>query len=140
MLPKSGNGIPKKKLQNVLKMSDIEWKTPKKFIAKLSQEVQLSIGTCRTILKKDYIHIKFKFMKSVPLIKVDKPSTVNEFLDNLDNNDVPDKCFFTDEAWFHPSGSWSSKTPHEFVKKPLHSQKKCFVSGVKATKHWARVF
>jgi hypothetical protein len=47
----------------------------------------------------------------------------------LNNNDILDKCFFLDEAWFHLSGYlnkqnvriWSAA--HEFVETPLHPQK-----------------
>jgi hypothetical protein len=49
----------------------------------------------------------------------------------LKNNDILDKCLFSDEAWFHLSGYlnkqnmriWSAENPHEFVETPLPPQK-----------------
>jgi hypothetical protein len=52
-------------------------------------------------------------------------------LENLNNNDILDKCFFSDEAWFQLSeylnkqnmSMWSAESPHEFVETLLHLQK-----------------
>lgn len=53
------------------------------------------------------------------------------FLNNLNNDDVLDKTFFSDEAWFHLSGYlnsqnlriWGTENPNEFIETPLHPQK-----------------
>ena len=54
-----------------------------------------------------------------------------KFKRNLNEDDVLEKTFFSDEARFHLSGYvssqnsrvWSSENPHKFVEKPLHSIK-----------------
>jgi hypothetical protein len=53
------------------------------------------------------------------------------FLNHLNNNDIPNKTFFSDESWFHFSGyvnsqnmrSWHAENPHEFIETSLHPQK-----------------
>lgn len=53
------------------------------------------------------------------------------FLNTINNNEVLDKTFFTDEAWFHLSGyvnsqnyrTWSTENPHAFVETSLHPLK-----------------
>jgi hypothetical protein len=50
---------------------------------------------------------------------------------NLNNDDVLDITFMSDEAWFHLSGyihsqnyrTWATENPHNFVESSLHPQK-----------------
>lgn len=50
---------------------------------------------------------------------------------NLNNDEILDKTFFTDEAWVHLSGyvnnqnyrTWATDNPHVFIESELHPQK-----------------
>ncbi|KAL1488740.1 hypothetical protein ABEB36_014539 [Hypothenemus hampei] len=50
---------------------------------------------------------------------------------HMDNDEILDLSFFSDEAWFHLSGyvnsqnyrTWSTENPHEFVETTLHPVK-----------------
>lgn len=53
------------------------------------------------------------------------------FNEHLNNNNLLDLTFFSDEAWVHLSGyvnsqnyrTWAADNPHNFVETPLHPQK-----------------
>lgn len=53
------------------------------------------------------------------------------FNDHLNNDDLLDVTFYSDEAWVHLSGyvnsqnyrTWATENPHEFVETSLHPQK-----------------
>jgi hypothetical protein len=53
------------------------------------------------------------------------------FLNFIENDEILDITFFTDEAWFHLSGYinsqntrvWALENPHEFKETPLHPLK-----------------
>jgi hypothetical protein len=89
-------------------MFSVEWKIhPKNQLSmKLSQEGQLSVGTCHTILKKELQIYGYKTQAVLELRPLDfgrRTAYCQLFLENLNNNDILDKCFFSDEAWFHLS-------------------------------------
>ncbi|KAI4457295.1 hypothetical protein MML48_8g00010323 [Holotrichia oblita] len=104
---KPGGGAPKKRtaacIEDIRQRMD---NSPKKSIPKLSQQIQLSVGTCHTILKKKLKLYPYKMKVVHKLTQVDfgtRTQYCQWFLDNVDNDNVLDKCFFTDEAWFHLS-------------------------------------
>lgn len=53
------------------------------------------------------------------------------FNENLNDNNILDKTFFSDEAWFHLSGyinsqnyrTWATENPHNYVESHLHPLK-----------------
>lgn len=53
------------------------------------------------------------------------------FNENLNNNDVLDLTYFTDEAWFHLTGyvnsqnyrTWATENPHTYIETSLHPLK-----------------
>lgn len=131
---KPGGGAPRKRTANCIE--DIRRRmdnSPKKSIAKLSQ-VHLSVGTCHTILKKDLKLFPYK-IQAVSELKQEDFGTRTQycqwFLHYINNDNILDKCFFSDEAWFHLSGylnkqnmrMWSAENPHEFIETSLHPQK-----------------
>lgn len=132
---KPGAGRPLKR--TVENIADVEGRinqSPKKSIRKLSQQTQLSYGTCQRILKKDLQKFPYKFHCVQELLPIDHVTRINYcqwFLGTINNDDVLDKSFWSDEAWFHLSGYinkqtmriWSSENPHEILETPLHSQK-----------------
>lgn len=64
----------------------------------------------------------------------DLPARINYcnwFNANINNDDILDKTFFTDEAWFNLTGyinsqnyrTWSTENPHEYIETSLHPEK-----------------
>lgn len=108
--------------------------SPKKSVAQLSQQTGLSVGTCHKALRKNLNMYSYKVTVVQKLYPHDYQQRVRYcqwFNENLNNNDVLDLTFFTDEAWFHLSGyvnsqnyrTWSTENPHEFVETELHPLK-----------------
>ena len=65
------------------------------------------------------------------------------------NIGVLDQVFFTDEAWFHPSGyvnsqnyrTWRTENPHNYTETALHPQKnRRVVCHFEASNNWTLVF
>lgn len=107
---------------------------PSTSVRKLSQQVNLSYGTCRNILKKDLGMHPYKVHVYQELLPPDynkRRVYCNWFVNHLNNNDILDKTFFTDESWFHLTGYvnsqnmrlWSNDNPHYFVESGLHPLK-----------------
>lgn len=129
---KKGSGRPTKRTAEVIdNVRVIMEATPSKPLRKLRQEVDLSYGTCRTILKKDLSMFPYKMQMFHQLLPRDFQSRINYcqwFLNNINNNDILNLTWFTDEAWFHLDGylnsqnmrTWATDNPHMFVETPLH--------------------
>jgi hypothetical protein len=103
---KPGSRAPRKRAADSI--TDIQRRmenSPKKAIVKLTQEVQLSVGTCHTILKKDLQLCAYKIQAVHKVRPFEFGRRTAYFqLENLNSNDILDKCFFSNEAWFHLSG------------------------------------
>lgn len=132
---KTGSGRPKKRTAEVLDNArEIIEATPSTSIRRLGQQLNLSFGTTQLILKKDLQMYPYKlqvYHKILPRDFQPRINYCNWFVDNLNNDEVLDITFFSDEAWFHLDGYvnsqnmrfWSSENPHQFVETPLHPVK-----------------
>ena len=120
--------------QKVNVISEAMTHSPSKSMRRLSQEVGLSLGAAHTAVRKNIGLYPYRISCQHELKDADHDRRLQYcffFKENLNGNDVLDKTFFSDEAWFHLSGYvssqnsriWSSENPHEFVEKPLHSLK-----------------
>ncbi|RZC34483.1 HTH 24 domain containing protein [Asbolus verrucosus] len=78
---------------------------PRTSIRRLAQQMDLSVGTCHAILRKDMHIYPYKITSVQELLPVDPPRRLefcNWFLNGLNNDDdTLRKSFCTDEAWFH---------------------------------------
>lgn len=96
--------------------------------------IGLSIGTCHKALTKQLHMHAYK----VSVVQQLHPPDFNQrveycqwFNEQLNNNDLLDLTFFSDEAWVHLSGyvnsqnyrTWATENPHIFVETSLHPQK-----------------
>ncbi|KAI4456724.1 transposable element tc3 transposase-like protein [Holotrichia oblita] len=94
---KPGGGAPKKRTANLIE--DVQQRmeqSPKKSVATLSQQVGLSVGTCHTILKKHLKLFPYKIQAVSELKAIDfgtRTQYCQWFLNNVNNNDVLDKCW-----------------------------------------------
>lgn len=132
---KKGAGRPTLRTEEVV--NDVRQRMeqePTKPLKRLSQEIGLSFGTCRTIVKKNLAMHSYKMQSYQSLLPTDHPRRLaycQWFTDNLMNDDLLNLTFFSDEAWFHLSGyinsqnmrMWSSENPHIFLESPLHPEK-----------------
>nr|XP_008198792.1 PREDICTED: uncharacterized protein LOC103314449 [Tribolium castaneum] len=133
---KEGSGRPTERTEEVIHATqEILEQDPKTSIRHLSQQVELSVGTCHKLLRKDLHVYPYRVQSVQELQPVDFPRRLQYcqwFLDNIaNNNELLEKTFFTDEAWFHLSGYtnsqnmriWATEHPHEIVEEPLHPEK-----------------
>lgn len=133
---RKGSGRPTKRtVENIENIQACMNERPTTSLRRVSQEVGLSYGTCRTIVKKDLGLFPYKMQSYHEILPADFNRRVlycqwfNEHIAN--NNDLLDLTFFSDEAWFHLSGyvnsqtmrMWSSDNPHIFRETPLHPLK-----------------
>jgi hypothetical protein len=98
--------------------------SPTTSIRHLSQQIDLSVGTCQKILKEDLHLFPYRLTAVQELHVNDLPQRLNycQWFLNTIADDVLEKTFFTDEAYFHLSGyvnsqnmrMWSSQNPHFF--------------------------
>ncbi|RZC34083.1 hypothetical protein BDFB_002689 [Asbolus verrucosus] len=75
--------------------------TPSKSIKKLSQEIHLSYGTTHTVLKKELNLCPYKVQLFHQILARDLQPRINYcqwFLNNINNDELLDLSFFTDEA------------------------------------------
>jgi hypothetical protein len=116
---KEGSGQVKKRTQEVIRH--------------LSQQVDLSVGTCQKILKEDLHLFPYRLAAVQELHVNDLPQRLNycQWFLNTIADDVLEKTFFTDEAYFHLSGyvnsqnmrMWSLQNPHFFTEAPHYPPK-----------------
>lgn len=134
VLRKEGSGRPKKRTEEVIEnVRQIMEDAPRTSLRRLSQQVQLVPSTCQKILKKDIHLYPYRLMSVQQLQEIDYPQRVEycHWFQNTLNDDLLDKTFFTDEAWFHLEGYvnsqnmrlWSSEKPNFIEEAPLHPQK-----------------
>lgn len=108
--------------------------SPNKSLRKLCNQTGLSYGTCHGIVKKKLHFYPYKITVLQELHQPDFQKRVdycNWFNGNLRDNNMLDKTFFSDEAWFHLSGyvnsqnyrTWSAENPHVYQEAPLHPLK-----------------
>lgn len=133
---KEGSGRPTVRTDvNIETVRQIIEDQPQTSIRHLQQQADLSYGTCQRILKKDLHCHPYRLQAFHELLPNDRPQrlqfcqwSMNNF---INNEDVFEKSFFTDEAWFHLSGyvnsqnmrMWSTRNPHFFTETPLHPRK-----------------
>lgn len=108
---------------------------PTKPLKHLSQEIGLSYGTCQKIVKKNLHMHPYKMQSHQAILPVDYPrrrAYCQWFANNLiEDDNLLNLSFFSDEAWFHLSGyvnsqntrMWSSENPHIFIESFLHNAK-----------------
>lgn len=131
ILRKEGSGRPLKRSQPTIDAArEIMQNNPKTPIRQLSQQMELSVGTCHTMLRKDLHFYPYRLTAVHQLLDVDPPERLEFcewFLNTLNNdNDTLMKTFFTDESWFYLSGyvnsqnmrTWDAENPHVFVERP----------------------
>lgn len=133
ILRKEGSGRPSLRTQETVE--DVRQRLidePTKSLRKLKQEVGLSYGTCQKILKKDLHLYPYKMQVYQELLPADYNRRLlycQWFMQRLMNNDeLLNVTFYSDEAWFHLSGYvnsqnmrlWSADNPHIFHETPLH--------------------
>ena len=108
--------------------------SPKKSLRRLSQESGLSRGTCQRAAKKAKLHA-YRISVVHELRKPDQVTRVaycrwfQTFL--KENPGILDYTWFSDEAWFYPSGYvnsqnsriWASENPNAIHEEPPHSEK-----------------
>lgn len=139
---KTGSGRPSKRTDaNIEAVRHVINENPSTSISVMAQQTNLSYGTCQLILKKNLHYRAYKLQCFHELLPVDYPRRVEFcqwFQNNLNNNDILNTVFFSDEAWFYLSGYvnsqnmrlWSSENPHFFVEEPLHPQKVGVWAGI----------
>lgn len=133
---KKGGGRPSKRTHEVVEeATQIMENDPQTSLRQLSQQINLSMGTCHRLLRKDANLYPYRFTSVQELLPLDIPQRLNFcqwFLDTFGNNgDVLQMSFFTDEAWFYKQGyvnsqnmrMWSGNNPHQVVEAPLHPEK-----------------
>jgi len=133
---KNGSGRKTVRTENAIEaVREIMEERPQTSIRHLQQEVNLSYGTTRRIVKNDLHLYPYRVQVTQELLEVDRPLRqrfCQVFIDTFHNNDEAlEKVLFTDESWFHVSGyvnsqnmrMWSTENPHFFIETPLHSQK-----------------
>lgn len=120
--------------ERINEVSQIMEQNPSKSIRKLSQQIDLSYGSCQKMLRNMHLY-PYKIQVYHKILPTDFELRMNYcrwFNANLrDNDDVLDLTFYTDEAWFHLEGYvnsqnmrfWSTDNPHRFIEEPLHPQK-----------------
>lgn len=107
---------------------------PTKSVRRLAQQLEISYGTCRSILKRDIGMHPYKvqlYQELLPPDYVRRVAYCRFFNANLNDDDVLDKTFFTDEAWFHLNGyinaqnmrMWATDNPHFYRETTLHPVK-----------------
>ncbi|XP_031327482.1 uncharacterized protein LOC116158782 [Photinus pyralis] len=108
--------------------------SPKKSISRLSAQTGLSTGTCHKALKKVLHMHPYKISSVQQLHALDYDRRVQYchwFNERLNDNNLLDLTFYSDEAWVHLSGyvnsqnyrTWAAENPHIFVETSLHPQK-----------------
>ncbi|EFA13024.1 hypothetical protein TcasGA2_TC011490 [Tribolium castaneum] len=134
-----GSGIPTERTEEVIYATqEILEQDPTTSIRRLSQQVELSVGTCHKLVRKDLHMYPYRVQSVQELQLVDFSRRLQYcqwFLNNIaNNNEVLEKIFFTDEAWFHLSGYTNSQNMrncatehfHEALEEPLHLEKYVF--------------
>jgi hypothetical protein len=107
---------------------------PQTSLKRLSLQSGVPLSTCHKVLKKRLHMHPYKTSVLQQLLPIDIPRRLEYcqwFQNNLNDDQLLDLTFFSDEAWFHLSGYvnsqnfrfWSSENPHNFIETPLHSQK-----------------
>lgn len=140
---KTGSGRPlKRTAETVDAAREIMENAPTTSIRHLSQQVDLSIGTCHTMLHKDMQLYPYRVTVVQELLPVDPPRRLQFcewFINTLNNDDdTLRKSFFTDEAWFYRTGyvnsqnfrMWNAENPHMFVETSLHPEKVGVWAGI----------
>ena len=117
--------------EKVNTISEAMTKSPTKPLRRLFQQVGISYGTAHAAVRKIMGLYPHRISCQIELNDAEFAKRLQYclwFKRNLNENDVVEKTFFSDEAWFHLSGYvssqnsrvWSSQNPHKFVEKPLH--------------------
>lgn len=103
-------------------------------VRRLAQQLDVSYGSCRNILKRNLHMHPYKvhvYQELLPPDYIRRVAYCRFFNANLNDDDVLDKTFFTDEAWFHLNGyvnaqnmrMWATENPHYYREAALHPVK-----------------
>lgn len=135
VIKKNSSGRPPKRTAEVVETArQIMEEQPRTPIRHLAQQVDLSVGTCHSILHKELHLHPYRITSVQELLPVDIPRRLNFcrwFLDTFNQADSLRNVFFTDESWFYRTGYinsqnmriWCGENPHELVETTLHPDK-----------------
>ena len=125
--------LTEQKLEDI---SDMMLKSPTKSIGKLAQQSGISYGSAYKAVRNELNLYPYKVSVVHELKPTDHEKRINycEWFQRFimrHGNDVLDRTFFTDEAWFSLSGFvnsqntriWSSENPNAIQETPLHPEK-----------------
>lgn len=118
----------------VLRARNAIQEQPTLSVRRLAQRLNVSTGTCHAVLTDNLTMHPYKlkmYQELLPTDYVKRMEYCQFFNQYLNNDDVLDKTFFTDEAWFHLTGYlnsqnmriWSTENPHYFRETGLHPVK-----------------
>lgn len=96
--------------------------------------IGVAYSTCRRALKKDLHMHPYKVTAVQQLLPIDYGQRLQYcewFNNHLNDDNILDITFMSDEAWFHLSGyinnqnyrTWATENPHTFVEHSLHPLK-----------------
>ena len=134
LLDEHTGGHPKMSEETIRNVKDRLLASPKKSLHQLSRESGLSRSTCQHAAKKAKLHA-YRISMVHELKEPDQVKRVAycRWFQTLlkENPGILDYTWFSDEAWFHLSGSvnsqnshiWESENPNAMHEEPLHSQK-----------------
>lgn len=122
--------------EKLLNISDRLLRSPSKSIRKLAQETGVSLGCAHKAVKKKLHFFPYKVHAVQELKPADHAKRLHycHWFQNFITEkgiEVLNECFYTDEAWFHLSGSinsqntrlWSIENPHLLNEQPMHPEK-----------------
>ncbi len=115
-------------------ISEAMTNSPNKSLRRLSQEANISLGSAHNAVRKNLKLHPYKVTCYHELKEADYEKRVQYcrwFRQLIGDDDVLNRTFFSDEAWFHLSGyvnsqnsrHWSTDNPNQFIETPLHSIK-----------------
>lgn len=136
ILRKPGSGAPKKRTAEVVAVAqEVMDNAPKTSVRRLSQQINLAVGTTHKLLHKDLHLYPYRVTVVQELKPADYPLRLN-FCNwtraKIENDpEFLQRIIFSDESWFYISGyvnsqnmrTWSAENPHEIIQEPLHAEK-----------------
>lgn len=132
---KRGGGRPRVRSENVINIvRNAMEERPTSSLRRLAQEHDLTVSTVHNVLKRDLNLHPYKLQMFQELLPPDYNKRMQYcqwFNENINNNEMLDKTFFSDEAWFHLNGyvnaqnmrMWSAENPHYFREATMHPVK-----------------
>lgn len=134
VLKGKSSGRPRTQQNIVENVENLVEENPQTSVRRLSAQTNVSSSTVHRILKRRLHMHAYKVsvvQQILPRDHVTRVNYCNFFQENLNNDEILDLSFFTDEAWFHLSGyvnkqnyrTWSVNNPNNRIEVPLHPVK-----------------